>query len=147
MSSLSRVSQKIRTGTKGDFRLVSSEGESIEVHTAVLVPLWPFFEAAAAANMKETADKALEIQCPTSTLEVIVRFFYEQDLEMGFEEAENLIVVAQMYGVSELYDLAVSTVKNHDMSVGEPDGLAKEPGGEKRRSEEVLCFENASYGA
>lgn len=110
---------RIRTGTPGDFKLVSNEGESVEVHTVVLAPLWPFFEAAATSDMKEANDKSLKLQCSTPTLEVIVRFFYEQDLELKFAQAADLIVVAQMYDLSDLLDIAVSKIKSQTMTAEE----------------------------
>lgn len=111
---------KIRTGTPGDFELKSEEGESVSVHTTVLSPLWPFFSAALKADMSEAADKTMQLQCPTSTVEVIVRFFYDQDLGMSFDDAANLVVVAPMYDIpDQLLKQAVNFIKDRDMTVEE----------------------------
>lgn len=69
--------------------------------------------------MKEANDKSLNLQCSTSTLEVIVRFFYEQDLKLAFVQAADLIVVAQMYGLSELLEIAITKIKAQKMDVQE----------------------------
>lgn len=110
---------KIRTGTPGDFQLKSTDGELIAVHTSVLVPQWQFFAAAVQSDMKEKEEKVLEIQAPKSTLEVIVRHFYEQDLQLQFADAANLIVVAQMYDLPELLGIATDKIKSHKKNVAQ----------------------------
>lgn len=110
---------KLRNGSPGDFHLKSTQGDMIEVHTTVLVPLWSFFAAAINSEMKEAVEKVLQIQCPTSTLEIIVRHIYDQDLELQFEDAANLVVVAQMYNLSELLEIAVTTIKNRENTFDE----------------------------
>lgn len=110
---------KLRTGSPGDFQLKSSDGDLIDVHRNVLVSLWPFFAAAVNADMKEADEKVLELQCPTSTLEVIVRCVYEQDLELEFTDAANLVVVAQMYGLPDLLEIATDTIESPKNSFDE----------------------------
>lgn len=110
---------KIRTGTPGDFHLKSIDGTLLEVHTSVLIPQWEFFAAAAKSDMKEATEKIVEIQAPTTTLEVIVRHFYEQDLDMTFEDAANLVVIAQMYNLPELVTLATEKIKSSKKGVDE----------------------------
>lgn len=110
---------KVRNGSPGDFELKSNEGDLIEVHKAVLIPLWPFFAAAISSEMKEAQEKVLEVQCPTSTLEVLVRHVYDQELDLKLEDAANLIVVAQMYNLPELLKVAVQTIKSRDNTFDE----------------------------
>lgn len=114
----SRLS-KIRTGTPGDFRLKSSDGDLIDVHASVLIPHWEFFAAAVKSDMKESTEKVVEIQAPSSTVEVMVRHFYEQDLEMSFQDAANLIVIAKMYDLPELVTLATEKIKSCEKGVDE----------------------------
>lgn len=108
---------KIRNGTPGDFHLKSSQGDLIEVHTTVLVPLWPFFAAAINSEMKEAAERVLQIQCPTSTLEVIVRHVYDQELDLQFDDALNLVETAQMYELPELLRIAIQSIKSRENTV------------------------------
>lgn len=110
---------KIRTGTSGDFELKSQEGDPISIHTVVLKPLWPFFSAALESNMKEAKKKQMKLSCSTSTLEVIVRHFYQQRLDMSFQNASELVVVAKMYDIPELLNLAIEEIKRRDMTVEE----------------------------
>lgn len=110
---------KIREGTSGDFQLKSIDGSCIKVHTTVVAPLWSFFATALESNMKEAVNKTMKIQTTASTLEVIVRYFYEQDLKMTLQDAANLIVAAKMYILPELLEIATDFIQKQDLSAQE----------------------------
>lgn len=94
---------KIRPGTPGDFNIKSEEGDLVSVHTTVLKPLWSFFSSALQA-----------------TFEVIVRFFYDQDLNMNYSDAANFVVVAPMYDIPDpLLQQAIRFIEDRDMTVKE----------------------------
>lgn len=102
---------RIRNGTPGDFWLKSNDGGTIDVHKTVLYPLWPFFAATVDSNMKESTNNSISLPFPTSTVEVLVRYLYGESLEMEFDDAANLLIMAQMYDLPELLSLAVSRTK------------------------------------
>lgn len=130
--------RKVRHGTPGDFDLKSNQGDLIEVHKAVVAPLWPFFEAALNSEMKESQEDVLELQCPTSTLETIVRHLYDEDLELQFEDAANLVVVAQMYDLPELLITAISFIKSRKNTFDEL--LTAWEKGQEAKNEAVKSF-------
>lgn len=102
---------KIRSGTPGDFTLESTDGEKIMVHTAVLVPLWPFFEAALKSDKDLNTKKTLKLECSQSELKLLVRFLYQDDFNLigqndtvTKEDAIALIDVAKRYKVPGLVE-------------------------------------------
>ncbi|KAG5357819.1 hypothetical protein CJU89_4295 [Yarrowia sp. B02] len=101
---------RVRGGIEGDYTLKSREGETIKVHKAVVAPLWPFFKGLLDSDMKEASENEAELKVPTSTLEVIVRYLYGQDLELSFPDAANLVVAAQMYDLPELLEIAIEKI-------------------------------------
>lgn len=108
---------RIREGLEGDFSLTSREGEVINVHKAVVAPLWPFFDALVKSEMKETKENEVKFDIPKSTLEVIVRYLYGQDLGLEFSDAARLVVAAQMYDLSELLEISVKQVTLSSMTL------------------------------
>lgn len=108
---------RIRNGTPGDFKLNSDDGESVIVHKTVVQPLWPFIAAAVDSKMVESEENAIDLPFPKSTIEAAVRYLYGQELKLSFEDAANLVVMAQMYDLPELLKLAVERVKNEAMNV------------------------------
>lgn len=112
----SRLS-KIRHGSEGDFSLSSDDGEVVKVHKSVMVGLWPFFKAMMDSEMTEAQSGEMKLPMPHSTLETIVRFMYDEDLELGFDDAARMVVFADMYELPELLEVAVERVKREDMSI------------------------------
>lgn len=108
---------RVRDGLEGDFSLKSREGGVIKVHKAVLAPLWPFFKGLLDSEMKEASESEAKLDVPKSTLEVIIRYLYGQELELGFADAARLVVAAQMYDLPELLEIAVQKVTLSDMGV------------------------------
>lgn len=108
---------RVRQTAEPDFSLKTETGEEIRVHKAVLEGLWPFFKGMVGSNMKEVADETASFPMPKSTLEATVRYLYGEDLELTFEDAANLIVFAQMYGLPELLEIATNKVKAVTMDI------------------------------
>lgn len=108
---------RLREGSEGDFRLKSREGDEIKVHKAVMAPLWPFFQGLLDSKMKEASDNVVELDTTKSTLEVIVRYLYGQELELTFPDAARLLVAAQMYDLPELLKIAVEKVISFNMDI------------------------------
>lgn len=106
---------RIRTETPGDFWLKGDDGESTEVHSIVLKPLWPFFAAAIDSRMIEAEENSIDLPFPTPTIDVAARYLYRQSLEMDFDEAAHLLVMAQMYDLPELLSLAVERAKKEPL--------------------------------
>ncbi|KAG5356135.1 hypothetical protein CJU89_5853 [Yarrowia sp. B02] len=108
---------RIRNGTPGDFTLKSADGESISVHKVVMKPLWPFLAAAMDSMMVESTEDSIDLPFPTSTIEVAVSYLYGQKLSIKFKDAANLVVMAQMYDLPELLEIAVRNVKDTSMDI------------------------------
>lgn len=102
---------QIRAAADGDFSLKSEDGQVIKVHKAVMTALWPFFKTMMQSEMKEAAENELELPMPHSTLEVIVRYLYGQDMSLLRGDATRLVVFAQMYDLPELLNIAIAKVK------------------------------------
>lgn len=132
---------RIRNGSPGDFWLKSDDGESIEVHKTVLKPLWPFFAAALDSNMKEASENSIDLPFPKSAIEVAVRYLYGQPLKMEFDQAANLLVMAQMYDLPELLRLATARTKSGTLDARQAILLWKksfEASNEKMRSYAIV---------
>lgn len=110
---------QIHENAESDFCLKSEDGQPIRVHKTVLEGLWPFFRGMVESKMKEVAQKCVKLPVPKSTLDVMVRYFYGEDLELELDDAANLIVAAQMYDLPELLDIAVTKVKSEEMDVSQ----------------------------
>ena len=87
------------------------------MHKAVLAPLWPFFKGLLDSEMKEASESEAKLDVPKTTLEVIIRYLYGQELELGFADAARLVVAAQMYDLPELLEIAVQKVTLSDMGI------------------------------
>lgn len=83
----------IRENATSDFVLKANGGEEIPVHKSVLEGLWPFFKSMLATNMKEAAQGFVAFDIPGTTLQVIVRYLYGEQLSMEFEEAASFLRV------------------------------------------------------
>lgn len=102
---------RIRKDATSDFTLKPEQGEDINVHKSVMEGMWPFFKGMLDSNMKEVAEGYVKLPISESTLQVIVRYLYGEELSLEFDDAANLIVFAQMYDLSELLEIATATVK------------------------------------
>ncbi|KAG5365785.1 hypothetical protein CJU89_0175 [Yarrowia sp. B02] len=58
----------------------------------------------------------VQLQASYVIVELIVRYFYGQPLEMTFEDATHLILVAQMYGLPELQKQATIKIRGEKMT-------------------------------
>lgn len=108
---------RIRDTADSDFTLESDDGSTISVHKSVLEGLWPFFKGMIDSKMEETANKRVKLKMPKTTMDVLVRYLYGEDLNLKFVDAANLIVFAQMYDLPELLDLAIEKVKQVTMTI------------------------------
>lgn len=108
---------RIRDTADSDFTLESDDGSTVSVHKSVLEGLWPFFKGMVDSKMEETANKRVKLNMPKSTMDVLVRYLYGEDLNLKFDDAANLIVYAQMYDLPELLDLATEKVKQVTLSI------------------------------
>lgn len=110
---------QIHRNAESDFTLKSEDGKEIKVHKTVLEGLWPFFRGMVESNMKEVAQKCVKLPIPNSTLDVMVRYFYGENLELGLDDAANLIVAAQMYDLPELLNIAITKVKSEELEMSQ----------------------------
>lgn len=108
---------RIREVADSDFTLESDDGSTVSVHKSVLEGLWPFFKGMVDSKMEETTNKRVKLNMPKSTMDVLVRYLYGEDLNLQFDDAANLIVYAQMYDLPELLDLATEKVKQMTLSI------------------------------
>lgn len=93
---------KIRTGTKGDFSLESEDGNKLMVHKTVLIPLWPLFKTTLERDKQVRTTKTFKVNCSDSTLEILVRSFYGQELRLWDLEAHSII---ELINVARDYEL------------------------------------------
>lgn len=93
---------KIRKDTPGEFTLECTTGEKIKVHTAVLVPLWPFFAAALESDKQAKAKKTMKFECSFDTLLGVVDFLYKDSFYT--EDIDALIDFAQKKEVPGLLE-------------------------------------------
>lgn len=77
--------------------------------------LLPFFAAAIDSRMIEAEENSIDLPFPKPTIEVAARYLYGQSLEMDFDEAAHLLVMAQMYDLPELLSLAVERAKKEPL--------------------------------
>ncbi|KAG5356736.1 hypothetical protein CJU90_2081 [Yarrowia sp. C11] len=103
---------RIRKASEGDLTLISNQNDRIKVHSSVLIGISAYFEALLKWNKNEEQPKELTIDIPTSTLEVVVRYFYGEKLDMEFVDACELIVYAQMSCLPELVHMACQWFKS-----------------------------------
>lgn len=104
---------RIRRASGGDVTLISNEGDWKKVHSTVLVGISSYFEALLKWNQSEETPNELTVDIPTSTLEVLVRYIYGEELQMAFVDACELIPFAQMSCLPELAHLALQWLKPH----------------------------------
>lgn len=95
-----------------DFHIECLDGVRIPVHGLILKTYWPFFRTMMQNDCAESNDKVLRLDYPADWLEVLVSFIYGQDADMSFEQAAGLLVVAQMYQLPELVDMATAKIVN-----------------------------------
>ncbi|KAG5354764.1 hypothetical protein CJU89_6555 [Yarrowia sp. B02] len=110
---------RIRDAGKPDFTLLSSDGHKVEVQACLLKSLWPWFGTMLNANMAETALKRVSLEMRRSTIEVVLRYLYEEPLDCGFEDAVSLICSAQMYDLRS--EMLVNILPNTYVSGAQKD--------------------------
>lgn len=110
---------QIHQTAESDFSLKSEDGKEVKVHKTVLEGLWPFFRGMVESKMKEVTQKCVKLPIPKSTLDVLVRYFYGEALELELEDAANLIVAAQMYDLPELLEIATTKVESEEMEMAQ----------------------------
>ncbi|KAG5368818.1 hypothetical protein CJU90_1048 [Yarrowia sp. C11] len=93
---------RIRTEAPWDFTLISDELQFVEVHRSVMEGVWPYFKRTVEHDRPKNI---LRVEMPKSTIEVMVRYLYGQDMKLGFQDAANLLVSAQKYELPELLEL------------------------------------------
>lgn len=108
---------RIKRTADSDFTLESGDGETASVHRSVMEGLWPFFKGMVESNMEETSNKRVKLSMPKSTMDVLVRYLYGEELNLQFEDAANLIVYAQMYDLPELLEIATTKVKSVTLTI------------------------------
>lgn len=108
---------RIKRTADSDFILESVDGETVSVHKSVMEGLWPFFKGMVDSNMEEKANKRVKLSTPKSTMNVLVRYLYGEELNLQFEDAANLVVYAQMYDLPELLEIAITKVKKVTMTI------------------------------
>lgn len=106
---------RIRSNGNFDFAIVSKDEKTYEVHSLILAGVWPFFKTMLDSNMKESSEKKMEIPYPHSWIEVMLSYFYEEDLKMEFEQATGVIVLAKVYDIPTLCDLAIAKIKKETL--------------------------------
>ncbi|AOW00144.1 hypothetical protein B0I73DRAFT_131566 [Yarrowia lipolytica] len=106
---------RIRNTAGSDFKLMSEEGETVEVHKAVLQGVWPFFRDMLRVKQENEPQHRIKLPMPKSTLDVLMSYLYGEELQMEFHDAANLILNARMYNLPELLELAKTKVKSEPM--------------------------------
>lgn len=132
-SGLAQVREKCAT----DFRIQCSDGEMVEVNKPVLAAVWPFFESMLSSGMRESSENTVRLEARKSTVEVMMRYLHGQHLDLIFFDAVELVVVAQMYQLPELLDIAERFLRSFDTSLSEAMTLWRkcyEAGNEKLRT-------------
>lgn len=104
---------KVRTRSATDFLLISKERGEIYVHQLVLEGLWPHFHQLMESRRKNDNGGFISwyIPFPETTIEIAVRFFYQQSLNMDMYNAAELIDFCNVYDLPELLNVVIATVK------------------------------------
>ncbi|RDW23525.1 hypothetical protein B0I72DRAFT_142442 [Yarrowia lipolytica] len=87
----------VRTKCAPNFSIKGSDEETVEVFTPVLTAVWPFFE--------------------TMLIEAMLRYLHGQDLNLHFDEAVELVMVAQMYQLPELLAIVERFFRSFDTAI------------------------------
>lgn len=97
---------RIRYASEGDITMISNEGHAVKIHSSVLIGISSYFETLLKWKKMEAVPNEVRVDIPTSTLEVLVRYIYGEELDMTFVDACELVVFAQMCCLPELVHLA-----------------------------------------
>lgn len=98
-----------------DFVVTSEDEGRFPVHSYLLNGLWPFFETATSIDMIEKESKTLHLPYPREWVEVLVDFFYgKQILTIDVDVATGLLVIASLYDIPELKELATNNIMTDD---------------------------------
>ncbi|AOW00208.1 hypothetical protein B0I75DRAFT_168187 [Yarrowia lipolytica] len=109
----------LRQSGNGDFCIKSEDGHTINVLKAVMEANWPFFKAMVESGMREIKKNQLELPLPHSTVEMMVRYLYGQELELQVKEATRLVEAAQMYLLPELLEISLKFIESEDTDIGQ----------------------------
>lgn len=99
-----------------DFHIECLDGVRIPVHSLILKTYWPFFKAMMQNDCVESNDKVLKLDYPADWVEVLVSFIYGQDVKMDFEQATGLLIVAEMYQLPKLVEMATEEIMSSSSS-------------------------------
>lgn len=110
---------KIRKGTPGDFGLESTDGKKIMVHTAVLIPLWPFFASTLKSDKEAKTNKIMKFECSSVTLSMVVEFLYQGPFSWDRINATDLIDFAQKYEVPGMRGRMLDDINWYECTIDE----------------------------
>lgn len=102
--SVSDVREKMIS--KADFHIECNDNVRIPVHSLIMQTYWPWFDTMMQSDFAEVQKKVLKLDYPSDWIEVVVSYVYGQTVEMTFEQATGLVVVAEMYQLPELAKMA-----------------------------------------
>lgn len=106
---------QIRSNGNFDFVIVSRDSKTYNVHSLVLAGVWPLFKTMLEANMKETSEKQMDIPYPHTWVEALLLYFYEEELTMDFNQATGVVVLANVYDIPALCDIAITRIKKETL--------------------------------
>lgn len=107
----------VRTKCAPNFSIKGSDEETVEVFTPVLTAVWPFFETMLSSGMREASENVVALDAPESTVEAMLRYLHGQDLNLHFDEAVELVMVAQMYQLPELLAIVERFFRSFDTAI------------------------------
>lgn len=94
-----------------DFSILCKDGESVEVHGAVLSTFWPFFKGLMTNECIEKTERTLRLDFPSEWVKLMVAHIYKQPLKLSFDEATGMVLLSDMYLLPELGDIAAEQIK------------------------------------
>lgn len=106
---------KIRSNGNFDFVIESKDLKTYNVHSLVLAGVWPLFKTMLEADMKETSENKMDIPYPHSWVEALLLYFYEEDLKMDFDQATGVVVLAKVYDIPALCDIAIARIRRETL--------------------------------
>lgn len=124
-----------------DFKINCNDGNSVPVHSLIMKTYWPFFRAMMEADSVEKKDMQLNLEFPSTWVEVLVSYLYGQPVEMDFEQATGVCVLGDMYQLPELAEMAtevVTTTPSGKLTLEE--AISGWQNGHAARNEKVKTF-------
>lgn len=104
---------------KKDFIIKTSDGEVVEVSKEVVPQLkhsWSFFKALMNPIYIEAHENEVYLDTPKRIVEIIVRYWRDEELVLQPEDAIELLVKAEMYALDGLLILVIEYLKTADLS-------------------------------